>query len=162
MHWSYCSLALSHWHDEHVICNDMIICMYHDLLNPIGAESRIFRDNKINSMAADALAPSLTKASADMLLTHWGLVTPYGDIDLGQSWLIINGVLWYLPYNNFTGSAWDTSSWYEFENNNFEIMATSPRGQWVKCAGWMDHYHPWTWISSTCIISMLRNYKKCK
>ena len=52
---------------------------------------------------------------------------------LNQCWLIINGVLWYSPYNNFTGSTWDISSWYEFEIYNFEIMATCPRGQWVKC-----------------------------
>ena len=51
---------------------------------------------------------------------------------LNQCWLIINGVLWNSPYNNFTGSAWDISSWYEFENDNFEITSTSPRGQWVK------------------------------
>ena len=23
----------------------------------------------------------------DNMLTHWGLVTPYGDVDLGQHWL---------------------------------------------------------------------------
>ena len=51
---------------------------------------------------------------------------------LDQCWLIINGFLWYSPYNNFTGSAWDISSWYEFENHNFDIPATSPMGQWVK------------------------------
>ena len=40
---------------------------------------------------------------------------------LNQCWLIMN----------FTGSAWEISSWYEFENYNFEITAPSPRGQWV-------------------------------
>ena len=35
---------------------------------------------------------------------------------LNQCWLNINGVLWYLPYNNFTDSAWDISSWFEFQN----------------------------------------------
>ena len=50
---------------------------------------------------------------------------------LNQCWLIIYGVLWYSPYSNFTGSTWYISSWYEFENYNFQITATSPRGQWV-------------------------------
>ena len=53
---------------------------------------------------------------------------------LNQCWLIINGILWYSPCNNFTSSAWDISTWYEFENYNFEITATSPRGQWVNSA----------------------------
>ena len=26
-------------------------------------------------------------AFSDRLLTYWGLVTPYGDVDLGQHWL---------------------------------------------------------------------------
>ena len=51
---------------------------------------------------------------------------------LNQCWLITNGALWYSPYKNFTGSAWDISSWYEFENYDFEIKAISPMGQWVK------------------------------
>ena len=41
-------------------------------------------------MAADVLAPCVNTSSATMaltMLTHWGLVTPYGDLDLGQRWL---------------------------------------------------------------------------
>ena len=60
----------------------------------------------------------------------WWLTAP--SHYLNQCWLIMNGVLWYSPYNNFTGSARDINSWYEFENYNFEITATSPRGQWIK------------------------------
>ena len=58
------------------------------------------------------------------------LTTP--SHNLNQCLFIINGVLWYSPYNNFTGSAWDINSWYEFVNHDFEITATYPRGQWVK------------------------------
>ena len=68
---------------------------------------------------------------------------------LNQCWLIINGVLWYSPYNNFTSSAWDISSWYEFENYNFEIMATSPRGQWVnQCSSLVPRpgQYNWAWV----------------
>ena len=39
----------------------------------LGAGTGIFRDNWGCNMAAD--------------LTHWGLVTPYGERDLGQHWL---------------------------------------------------------------------------
>ena len=65
---------------------------------------------------------------------------------LNQCWLIINGVLWYSPCNNFTGSACDISSWYEFENYNFEIMATSPRCQWVNHGKGCNKVTPWSLI----------------
>ena len=33
------------------------------------------------------LFPHLSTGSSVSILTHWGLVTPFGDIDLGQHWL---------------------------------------------------------------------------
>ena len=61
-------------------------------------------------------------------LTHCGLVTPYGDTDLGQhwlegnsllsdgtkpllnqSWLVISEVVWHSPEGNLTGNSQDTS-----------------------------------------------------
>ena len=38
-------------------------------VNPSGAETRIFLKNKINTMAADALAMQVARASAAMVLT---------------------------------------------------------------------------------------------
>ena len=92
-------------------------------------------------------------------LIHSGLVTPYGDIDLGQlwfrSWLVAwqhqaitrttvhisssekvikfnNEVLWHSPESNFTASALATTLYNEFDNSEFKLTATSPRGQSVK------------------------------
>ena len=82
-------------------------------------------------------------------LTHCGLVMPYGDKDLGQHWLrqgpvawwhqaitwinvdIIKGVLWHSPESNFTRGVDDINLWRLFKDYTFEIMTTSPRGQWV-------------------------------
>ena len=51
---------------------------------------------------------------------------------LNQCWLITNGVLWYSPYSNFTGSALRYQFMMcQFENYDLEIMATSRKGQWV-------------------------------
>ena len=35
------------------------------LINPSGSETGIFRDNQVNTTAADALAPSVAKSSAE-------------------------------------------------------------------------------------------------
>ena len=38
-------------------------------VNTFGAEARIFQDNDVNAMAADALAPYITRTPAAMILT---------------------------------------------------------------------------------------------
>ena len=38
-------------------------------------------------MTVDDLVTLSAGAPAGTNLTHWGLVTPYGDRDLGQHWL---------------------------------------------------------------------------
>ena len=82
----------------------------------------------LNSLRpSDAIWQHLSESTLVQVMA-WCLTAPIHY--LNQCWLIIKGVLWYSPYNIFTGSARDISSWYEFENYNFEIMATSPRGQW--------------------------------
>ena len=50
---------------------------------------------------------------------------------LNQCWLIIGEVLWNSPEHNFTKNPQTTCPWYEFENYQFKITPTSPRGQWV-------------------------------
>ena len=50
---------------------------------------------------------------------------------LNQCWLIISEDLWYSPESNFTVVAQDICPWNEFENYQFKITATSPRGQWA-------------------------------
>ena len=71
---------------------------------------------------------------------------------LNQFWLTISKVLWHSPEGNLTHPylslslgcclcpirwSWqkftkDFYPWYEFENCQFKITATSPRDQWVK------------------------------
>ena len=83
-------------------------------------------------------------------LTHCSLVMPYcvGDLAtqvyilacclvapshcLNLCWFIISGVLWYSPKNNFTGRAQDINLHNEFKFDAIEIVAASPRHQWVK------------------------------
>ena len=43
--------------------------------------------NIVNAITADGLATDGIRVSAAMVLTYWGLVTPFGNIDLGQHWL---------------------------------------------------------------------------
>ena len=40
-------------------------------VNPSAAETRIFQVNSINTMAADALAPSVSRSSATVVLIVW-------------------------------------------------------------------------------------------
>ena len=51
---------------------------------------------------------------------------------LNQCWLIINVVLWHAPDSNFTISAHKFNLNHELENRPIKIIATSPRGHWVK------------------------------
>ena len=51
---------------------------------------------------------------------------------LNQCWLIISEVLWHAPQRNFTAIDQVDILYNELENYNFEITATSLRGQWVK------------------------------
>ena len=82
-------------------------------------------------------------------LTHCGLVTPYGDIDLGQhssrQWLVAwqhqaitwtnvdfpEGVQRHSSENNFTWSAHKLNLWHVFGNYTLPVTTTSPRDQWV-------------------------------
>ena len=69
-----------------------IINFFHDFLqqkpnlivNFSAVETRMFWENDVNSGDGDGLAPP--GVSALRTLTHCGLMTPYGDIDLGQHW----------------------------------------------------------------------------
>ena len=77
-------------------------------------------------------------------LSQRGLMTPYGDVELGQHYLlpdalvmtgflmtpshylnhcglIISEVFWHSPEGNFTGNAQDVYPWYEFENYSLKI-----------------------------------------
>ena len=55
-------------------------------INPSGAETGILRRNVVNTMATDALASWWQPAVMRRILTHCGLVTPYGDTELSQHW----------------------------------------------------------------------------
>ena len=50
------------------------------------------------------------------VLTHWGLVTPYGDMDLGQHWLKLWLVAWRRQAISWTNVDWKTlaSNTYQF------------------------------------------------
>ena len=48
-----------------------------------------------------------------------------------QCWLIIKGVLWHSPENNFTRSAHELNLKQLFGDYAFKITMTSNRGQWV-------------------------------
>ena len=84
------------------------------------------------------------------LIINFVLVTPYGDIDLGQHWLrqrlvawrhqtitwtnvdffITGKVHWHSSEGNFTKDIPNLNYW-----NQLEITSTSPRGHWVKPCG---------------------------
>ena len=89
---------------------------------------------------ADEILWNLT-ALLVLIVTHCGLMTPYGGTPSGstltqamaccimvpshclnQCWLFISVVLWPSPGSNF---------YNEFENDTVKIIATSSRGQWV-------------------------------
>ena len=79
--------------------------------------------------------------------TNCGLVTPYGDIDLGQHdsgnnlpdhWLNIKGVLWNLPESNFT------------------ILPHIPKGQWINIDTYTVHPKTYT-LSYHCCSQVLVN-----
>ena len=54
---------------------------------------------------------------------------------LNQYWFIISEALWHSSKINFTSNAQTTILYNEFENDNFEIITTSPRGHWVNSSG---------------------------
>ena len=54
--------------------NCFVVPPNHQMINPSSAETSVFRENEVNTMAVNALAPCVTKSSATML-THWGRVT---------------------------------------------------------------------------------------
>ena len=52
---------------------------------------------------------------------------------LNQCWIIISDVMWHSPEGNFTVSTQVTTILHvEFENHYFNIITTSPRGQFGK------------------------------
>ena len=113
MHWSYYSLALSYQYHTVSILSSFMRLFYtcgYSLNNSLWSSDTIWWP-KSGSTLAQVMACCLRAPS------HY----------LNQCGLIINRV--------FTGIAWDISSWYEFENYNFEITATSSRGQWVHTFG---------------------------
>ena len=85
------------------------------------------------------------------ILTHCGLVTPYGIIELGQHqfrlwlvgclmapyhylnhcWQIISEVLWHSCLGNFSGNAQDINPWYESDKDWLKIIAWTHRDHWV-------------------------------
>ena len=71
-------------------------------------------DNKVLLLHQAALRPSDAiwrhrSGSTLAQVMAWCLTAP--SHYLNQCWLIVNGILWYSPCNNFTGSTWDISSW---------------------------------------------------
>ena len=83
-------------------------------------------------------------------LTHYNIVTPYGDSDMGQHclkyWLVTRrhqaitqtnvdfspvSFLWCSTWSDFTASAPSPILYNEFQNITFWFTATSPRGQWL-------------------------------
>ena len=81
-----------------------------------------------------------------LALTHCGLVTPYGNIKLGETLASGNGllpyntkplpepmlschqgVLWHSPGSNFTSNGHESNPWYVFRNYIFKITSTSHR-----------------------------------
>ena len=55
---------------------------------------------------------------------------------LNRRWLVISEALWHSHESNFKASAPTTFLYNEFENDTFKIIATSPKGQWVKMLSW--------------------------
>ena len=128
-HWSYTFLALNHRCDGTVIYHDNLwvnICstcweLCRKLMNSVYYEQ----------------------------VTHWCLVTPYGDRDLGQHWLSLWLVAWRhkpLPELMLTYLQWGPKAftWKKFhercpnhqslnelENHLTKTLLKSPRGQWV-------------------------------
>ena len=45
---------------------------YEGVINPFGAETRIFSGSYVSTMATDALAPCITRTPVAVLLTMWG------------------------------------------------------------------------------------------
>ena len=101
--------------------------------------------------------------------THCGLVTPYGDIYLGQywlgavkaqamacclmapshymnqCWLIIKGVLWHSFGFKFIRGAHELNPWLVFGDYTFEIKNTSPKANQFKSYTiyqFLFNYHP--------------------
>ena len=108
-----------------------------------------FKKLKLNKMNLWSAACDVISVSACKKWIHCGLVTPYGDIDLGQHWFRQWLVAWrtkplsepvlnlhYWGTVAFTREQFhDSPSYYlcnTFEIYSFKITASSPRGQWVK------------------------------
>ena len=53
-------------------------------------------------------------------LTHWGLVTPFGDIDLGQHWLMQWLVAW-----RHQAITWTNVDWSSVKSTDIHIRAIS-------------------------------------
>ena len=51
--------------------------------------------------------------------------------NLKQCWLAISEVLWHSSEGDFTGNVQDIYPHYEFDNDWFKIIASSPRRQWI-------------------------------
>ena len=63
------------------------------------------------------------------LLTHCGLMMPYGKIYLGQHymhqcWLQISEVLLHSPESNFSGNTQGTILYNQYQNCIFDVTAT--------------------------------------
>ena len=52
---------------ENIVCKMAAICSRERLFNSSGAATRIFWENKVHTIAADALAPSIARSSAAMV-----------------------------------------------------------------------------------------------
>ena len=83
-------------------------------------------------------------------LTHWGLVTPFGDrsgsilaqvmaccltapsLYLNQCWLVSSKIQLHSSDGNFTRDALVINDYNKHENHSSKMSLKSPRGQWVK------------------------------
>ena len=94
--------------------NELICFSCNYFLNSLWSSDTIWRQ-KSGSTLAQVMACCLTAPS------HY----------LNQCWLIFSEILWRSHKGNFRGNIQESYPWYEFENYQFKIAATSPRGQWV-------------------------------
>ena len=73
-----------------------------------------------NGQSDPGRCPALTQLISQLNLTHWGLVTPFGDRDLGQNWLS----LWLLAWWHQT-ITWTNVDWSSLKSSDIHIRAIS-------------------------------------
>ena len=140
------------------ICNIILEGVYWDTTHPFaacGANSIRWQENSPTYW--QAFRKSSLACPRNTQLTHCGIMMPFGDIDLGQHWLvmafcltapihylnqcwlIISEVQWHSYQGKFTRDASTINHWNLFESYMYmsKISFKFPRGQWVN-ADWQS------------------------